>query len=305
MTEGSNTRSALLWEIKRLFLETLNSKYSLPQILVMENVCQIISKTNLPDFTKWCNFLEELGYTNYYQPLSADDYGIPQTRKRVFMVSFLNDATPYQFPSPIPLTKYAQEFLEDEVDKKYYANKLTLSLIGIGKLHRDKNIDHFKYRGKIIKPHTSLASVADKGATVLKEKITAGTLLSRDYKGFSNQSMNGVIKFWDGYNRQLRVTKNTIGVLTTKCGNDLKRNGWGVATFSSKIKRQREICPTHYITLRKLTPIECFRFMGFSDKDCEKAAAVCTDTQLYKQAGNSIVVPVLEAIFATIFKEKK
>lgn len=213
---------------------------------------------------------------------SAEDYGIPQTRKRLFMVSFLNDATPYHFPSPIPLTKYAQDFLEDDVDKKYYANKLTLSLID-RKFHRNKNIDHFKYRGKIIRPHTSLVSVADKGATVLREKRTAGTLLSRDYKGFSNQSMNGVIKFWDGYNRQLRVARNTIGVLTRNCGNDLKRNGWGVVIFEGKIKRQREIYPTHYVSLRKITPMEGFRFMGFADADYKKAAMVCSDTQLYKQ----------------------
>ena len=51
------------------------------------------------------------------------------------------------------------------------------------------------------------------------------------------------------------------------------------------------------VRIRKLTPKECWRLMGFDDSDFEKAEAVCSNTQLYKQAGNSIVVPVIEAIY--------
>lgn len=56
------------------------------------------------------------------------------------------------------------------------------------------------------------------------------------------------------------------------------------------------------IRIRKLTPRECWRLMGFDDEDFDKARTVCSDTQLYKQAGNSIVVNVLEAIIGNMFR---
>ena len=59
----------------------------------------------------------------------------------------------------------------------------------------------------------------------------------------------------------------------------------------------------YLIRIRKLTPLECWRLMGFTDEDFEKAEEVNSNTQLYKQAGNSIVVPVLEGIFRQLIGE--
>lgn len=87
---------------------------------------------------------------------------------------------------------------------------------------------------------------------------------------------------WDGYNQRIRAEKGTVGTLTTNCGADLKRNGQGIV----------EGC-----RIRKLTPKECYRLMGFNDGDFEKAAQCNSNTQLYKQAGNSCVVDVLAHIF--------
>ena len=117
MKKGSCTRSGLLWEVERLLNETEN----LPQILLMENVPQVISANNIDDFHSWCKFLESKGYKCYTQILNAKDYGVAQNRERCFMVSILGDYN-YKFPQPVPLDKTMKDYLEDEVDEKYYIN---------------------------------------------------------------------------------------------------------------------------------------------------------------------------------------
>ena len=117
MSKGSGTRSGLLWEVERL----LNEVGNLPQVLLMENVPQVHGKSNTADFQKWIEFLESKGYSNYWQDLNAKNYGVAQSRNRCFMVSILGDYR-YEFPKPIPLTKTMKDYLEDEVDEKYYIN---------------------------------------------------------------------------------------------------------------------------------------------------------------------------------------
>ena len=115
MTKGSGTRSGLLWEVERL----LNEVEHLPQVLLMENVPQVHGKKNIDDFQDWIAFLESKGYTNFWQDLNAQDYGVPQNRNRTFMVSILGPAK-FEFPEPIELNKVMKDYLEDEVDEKYY-----------------------------------------------------------------------------------------------------------------------------------------------------------------------------------------
>lgn len=117
MTKGSGTRSGLLWEVERL----LNETKELPQVLLMENVPQVHGKKNIDDFQDWIAFLESKGYTNFWQDLNAKDYGVAQNRNRTFMVSILGPAK-YTFPEPIELNKVMKDYLEDDVDEKYYVN---------------------------------------------------------------------------------------------------------------------------------------------------------------------------------------
>ena len=117
MTKGSGTRSGLLWEVERL----LNEVNNLPQVLLMENVPQVHGKKNMEDFQRWIDFLESKGYSNYWQDLNAKNYGVAQNRNRCFMVSILGDYS-FKFPEPIELKKVMKDYLEDEVDEKYYIN---------------------------------------------------------------------------------------------------------------------------------------------------------------------------------------
>ena len=117
MKEGSGTRSSLLWEVKRLLEETDN----LPQILLMENVTQVHSQENMPHFRKWLDFLDSKGYVSYWQDLNAKEYGVAQNRDRTFCISILGEYN-YKFPKTIPLRYIMKDYLEDEVEEKYYVN---------------------------------------------------------------------------------------------------------------------------------------------------------------------------------------
>ena len=131
MSKGSGTRSGMLWQVERI-LEECKELNTLPQVLIMENVPQVHSKKNMPDFQLWLDKLKELGYSNYYQDLNAKDYGIPQNRKRTFMVSILGDYD-YKFPQPIKLEKRLKDLLESSVDEKYYLSDAIVSKLAFNK----------------------------------------------------------------------------------------------------------------------------------------------------------------------------
>ncbi|MCR5629869.1 DNA (cytosine-5-)-methyltransferase [Eubacterium sp.] len=178
MTKGTGTRSGLLWEVERILSECMD----LPQILLMENVPQVHSAKNMPDFEKWQQFLESKGYTNYWKDLNAKNYGVAQNRNRCFMISFL-EYVKFSFPDEIPLDKTMKDYLEDEVDEKFYinndkANKLILKLVENGELpEKEKTV-----------------SLKNKGESYVKDIDVAHTLLARDYKGFPNTQANEVIE---------------------------------------------------------------------------------------------------------------
>ena len=306
----TTTRSGMLWEVERI-LNELKETNSLPQILLMENVPQVHGSDNVEHFNKWQLALENMGYKNYFQDIIATDYGIPQTRNRCFMVSILGDYS-YSFPQKIPLKLKLKDLLEDEVDEKYY---LTDSMIKT--YQRD-----FGSKGKEIDLEhqipTLTASMGTGGGNVpiLKQ---VGKL---DIKGhdcikrvYSDEGLSPTLTDMQGGNRQPKVE------LKSKCkrlhqlvektefeqGKVLNMDLYNQTTNESISQCLTE--PHHNsqrlfdgLRIRKLTPKECWRLMGFDDEDFEKAAKVNSNTQLYKQAGNSICVPVLMAIFKELIK---
>lgn len=226
MRKGSNTRSGLLWEVERLLQESIDNNLELPDVLLMENVPQVCNKKNEKDFKEWKEFLENIGYKNFVKILNASDFGIPQNRKRCFMVSVLtNEDITYNFPKSRPLTKCVKDILEPFVDEKYYikndrAKELIKSLLDRGVLPNPKDI--ICVDGTINKPgERNIANgiparygngigdlrssgnmvisqrpciVKEQGKTFGKDIDVAATLLARDYKGLNNRGSNAVIE---------------------------------------------------------------------------------------------------------------
>lgn len=130
--EGSGTRSSLLWECRRAIIAKK------PKYLLLENVAALVSKKFLPLFNKWQLELESYGYSNFAQVLNAKDYGIPQNRERIFLVSILGDER-YSFPKQFPLELRLKDMLEKEVDEKYYlSDKMIEGFMKHNDNHKEK-----------------------------------------------------------------------------------------------------------------------------------------------------------------------
>jgi DNA (cytosine-5)-methyltransferase 1 len=110
-----------------------------PKYLCLENVKAMVSGKFVGMFNVWQRELEKLGYANFAQVLNSKDYGVPQNRERIFLVSIRidneNDYPKYYFPQPFRLEKKLKDVLEDNVDEKYYLS--------------DKMIECFQHRTEV------------------------------------------------------------------------------------------------------------------------------------------------------------
>ncbi len=261
LSEGAGTRSSLLWECAKV-IEVKRPKY-----LLLENVKNLVGKKHKADFDKWLDWLEKQGYTNYWQVLNAKNYGVPQNRERVFVVSILGEHKPYEFPKSTALTRAVKDVLEDEVDEKYYINK-PFHLVDKGIVKTE-----FPNINKVILEKEQLENTTSKHSLEIDK---------------SKLSPDGATVCETRCDEGVRYFKDNI------CGTLRTINAGG-----DKHVIQRE---EYNYKVRKLTPLECWRLMGFSDDDFNKAKNDgISNSQLYKQAGNSIVVPVLEGIFRNMF----
>lgn len=368
MTKGSGTRSGLLWEVERL----LNECAELPQVLLMENVPQVHSKANMFDFQKWIDFLTSKGYSNYWQDLNAKDYGVAQNRNRCFMVSLLGEWN-YKFPQPMPLKKIMKDYLEDEVDEKFYINTKKAQML-IQQL-----IENGTLKEGVLYPNFSNKEPIDLTINNPNKKTVSNCITAKDYS-ISNQkfSGNGVVEIeekplgniyrFDGGNYAGNVYDDEMlspTIRTYQGGNQqpmivamrgrnpdnpsdrtagspteqrLELNSQGICNCLTSVQKDNmvleetilqiprgynnggcyKVCPpiTSYsfhennllnvqYHIRKLTPKEVWRLMGFSNEDFHKAKVINSNSQLYKQAGNSIVKNVLMAIFGQMIPNQK
>lgn len=141
--EGSGTRSGLLWEVEKA-IAALKPRY-----LIFENVAALVSDKFIGVFNKWQARLNGYGYTNFSQLMNAKDYGIPQNRLRIFMVSILDCPRAYYFPKPFPLQRRLKDVLEQNVDERYY-----LSDERVAKLMQETAIYSDRGNGFAFRPHT-------------------------------------------------------------------------------------------------------------------------------------------------------
>ena len=132
LEKGSGTRSSLLWECQKA-IEIKRPKYCL-----MENVSALVSEKFLPFFLEWERLMCRYGYDNFNKVLNAKDYGVPQNRERIFMVSIHNPSSTYYFPEPFKLEKRLKDVLEQNVDEKYYlSDKLVNYVFSNGGANKD------------------------------------------------------------------------------------------------------------------------------------------------------------------------
>lgn len=139
--EGSGTRSSIIWNVRDAV------RVKRPKFLCLENVKAMVSKIFLPMFNLWQSELEKFGYVNFAKVLNAKDYGVPQNRERIFLVSIyaeelkaLAGGVRYHFPEPFPLEKKLKDVLEDKVDEKYYLSDKMLEYFN--RVDEDKSHGH-------------------------------------------------------------------------------------------------------------------------------------------------------------------
>lgn len=337
MSKGSGTRSGLLWEVERILTELMElvDKENLELVLLMENVPDVIGTKNIKDFNEWQHRLEQLGFSSYVDCLNAKNYGIPQNRNRCFMVSVFGDYY-YGFPKSIPLELKLKDLLTDTVDKKYYIEdykKLSkindeYSMLQGGKWDKIHDCAKRVYETNGCSPTVNTCQGGNLEPKIVTEPVCINPKGGRN--GIDNLQPSIQDRIYDSnaispavttcYHPNIKIDiEDGIPISeATEKGYSLAKDGDYVNLQfpDSKTRRGRvgkEVAQTLLCNdsngvvekvddspryrIRKLTPLECWRLMGFSDEDFNKAAKVNSNSQLYKQAGNSIVVNVLMAIF--------
>ena len=264
--KDSGTRSSLMYETIRI-VEKLKPKY-----VIWENVKNLLSKKHRHNFDAYLETMEKLGYANYYQVLNAKDYGIPQNRERVFTISIRKDINKvFTFPQPQKLKLKLKDILESEVDEKYYLSNSQIEYLEYGKYNASK------VSNKIKQTNTGICPTLD--------TMQGGN--RQPFIRVKNATKKGYLEAYEGDGVYTNVS--------TKRGTVQKEMIQTLTTFQDKGVVMNDL------RIRKLTPKECWRLMGFDDSDFEKAAQVNSNAQLYKQAGNSIVVTVLMHILISLF----
>lgn len=322
LEKGSGTHSSLLWEVQRL-LEVSKANDELPKYLLLENVKNLISKKFKPYFDEWCRYLESLGYKNFYKVLNGKNYNVPQNRERIFLLSIRNCDEDYVFPNDIPLTTKLGDLLESNVADKYFLSEKLITCFSSMK-NRNGLIRGLRFRPRGKKDEYAWTITTAPGSratdTFIIEPIPAAIRGRANEDGTYRQQLE--LKKDGNTNTLTTVQKDNVVIVpqNTKQGYAIAHVGDGIYTNRADSKRgvvQRESIPTlktsnkdiavvvgdpiDLISIRRLTPRECWRLMGWSDDDIDKAfKANVSETQLYKMAGNSIIVNCLEAIFKNI-----
>ena len=329
--KGSGTSSSLLWECQRLI------EGKKPKALLLENVKALNSAKFRDGFHSWLSFLRCLGYTNYYGVLNAKDFGLPQNRERIFVVSILGKHKPYRFPNGFDDGSTMAPLLGSELDtkkwhKQYNIDRFTYELRAKGIVHYlgrfnvpvDYKINKLKEQGlEDIDPSTIKESIGMRTQCLFPTgKVSC--MLASDYKYpktvvegvgcevhtklYPSTASDPLARPFVEYERGLSSTREELAKdpnivwLSEKTAN--KPQGlFNLALMLSDNQTEEQKPLSGFYSMRYLTPGECWKFMGFSYEDYSKAKAIgLSDLQLYKQAGNSIAVPCLEALFKRIYE---
>ena len=335
---GNRTRSGLFFEALRI-IQDLQPKWA-----ICENVKALTMKQFRNEFKTVLDSLECAGYRNYYQVLNAKDFGIPQNRERVFIVSIRKDIDQeFTFPETQVLKLRVRDLLEKDVPEKFFIN--TPNAIALArKIAEEIELNHpavlrsvrTEY-GKEIRTAYEQGKIHEKRANMCEFECrpddlcnTLTTVLKDNY--IAEPVMRTVGDLGVGGQRgRVFSTGGIVGCLSAtdykdppkilQVGNIVK-TGQFDNPQRGRIYDPDGLAPTLNtcsggglepkfidrscvdVRIRKLTPRECFRLMGFADDDFDKIKGI-SNSQLYKMAGNSIVVNVLTEIFKELFNNVK
>ena len=283
--KGEDDERGILFYNSHEFIQKNNPRY-----FIFENVRGLLSDANGVTFKVWLDLLggksvngnpvlfpneNSTPYHIYWQVLNAKHYGVPQNRERVFIIGIRDDAdNTFRFPKTQHLNKKLKDVLEDSVDDKYFLSEKMLSDITYFKKANGEvaNLNKGGERGSVYTEDTDIMSCLS--ATDYKQpkqiQVTNNKRVNENYNKHKNTIEKG--DFMDSYNQTIH--KDITPTITTRV----------TASNCSHIFEEKHI--------RRLTPRECFRLMDFP----ETFKWSVSDTQAYKQAGNSIVVNVLAEI---------
>ena len=276
-----DTRGTLFYEYARLVKEIQ------PKVFIYENVKAVLGNDEGKTWDTMSKIFDELGYSWKLMVLNSKDYGVAQNRERIFVVGFRNDLQlnkPFKEPEKVILNKKMKDYLLDNVSGKYYLNKK-----GVAFVTDDKNL---KKRWTQVDGEIQLCQKKNQqfnwhGDFVFVEE---------------NKDMEKTIHDLEKYFLSEKVKKYVLASGTKNFYSKPEINLDVARPLLTTMHKMHRAGVDNYVTtegrIRKLTPRECLRLMGY----CDSFKIVVSDTQMYQQAGNSIVVDVLIAIMHNIIK---
>ncbi len=274
----ADTRGTLFYEFARVVKE------SQPKVFIYENVKGLTNHDKGNTFETILATFDELGYKYSHKILNAKNYGMAQHRERIFVVGFLDNSTDFNFPEPIELQHTMQDFLEDYIDSKYYLKEKGVKFVTSSK--------NRKKRYTQINGNIALCQKANQQFNWHGDFI---------YEQKSQQEFNEFVfdikEVEEKYYLSEKVKTYVLAGGTKNFKTSTKTDLEVARPLLQSMHKMHRAGVDNYVThnkgrIRKLTPTECLRLMGFGDGFKQ----IVSDTQMYRQAGNSIVVDVLIAI---------
>lgn len=276
-----DTRGTLFFEYARLIDEIK------PKVFIYENVRAVTSHDNGKTWEKMQEVFAELGYDFSWSVLNAKNYGIPQNRERLFVVGFRKDlilSKKFEFPVAIPLEKKMKDFLIDNAPGGYFLP--------------EKGVDFVTMEKNLNKRFTQID-----GEVQLCQKKNQQFNWHGDFVFQSEEEAKAnAIPNLEKYFLSEKVRKYVLATGTKNFYSKPKTDLDIARPLLTTMHKMHRAGVDNYVTtdgrLRKLTPRECLRLMGFSDS----FKIEVSDTSMYQQAGNSIVVDVLIHIMNSILE---
>ena len=274
-----DTRGTLFYDYARVISEVQ------PKVFIYENVKGLINHDNGKTWEVVRDVFDSLGYHLFYQLMNSRDYGIPQNRERIFVIGFKKlPKNGFEFPQPIELEHTMQDFLEDYTDSKYFLKEKGIKFVTSSK-NRQKR--YTQINGDIMLCQKANQQFNWHGDFVFEP----------DFTGEFDDFIFDVNDVEEKYYLSQKVKDYVLAGGTKTFKTSTKTDLPVARPLLQSMHKMHRAGVDNYVThnqgrIRKLTPRECLRLMGFRD-DFKIAVS---DTQMYRQAGNSIVVDVLIAL---------